>query len=177
MKNNFIEKRMFYRLPFEETLLMTDGSQTVVGTALNISRGGLFLKSLKPLPLDSRGHVTFLLPGHPKSLCIKAKVAHLVFDRQRAEVDCGMGLQFVEIDSSHQALIDSFIDKEKEAYLSLQRVLKERRPMVSEIEKHFKQLPELQGLELSSLRYKVNRICTIFEADPALKVGGAGGKS
>lgn len=163
MEQHFIEKRRFYRLPFGEPLFVTDGHQTVVGQALNLSRGGLFLKTLNPLPLDALGNLVFILPGNEKSVCLKTKVAHLVFDRQRAEVDCGMGLQFVEISNSHQKMIDDFIEREKTAYLALEKVLKERRPSVNEIEKHLKQLSHLKGLDLSALRYRVYRICTIFE--------------
>jgi hypothetical protein len=171
MEKNFIEKRRFYRLPFSESLLVTDNQSAVVGGALNISRGGVFLKTLNPLPLDSIGHVSFVLPGQEKSICFKAKVAHLVFDRQRAEVDCGMGLQFVEIEEKHQRILDQYIESEKAAYESLNKVLKARRPVVSDIEKHLQQLSHLRELDLSQLRYRVARICTIFETNSLGEVG------
>lgn len=176
MESNFIEKRRFFRLPFSESLLVTDNHKTVVGGALNISRGGVFLKTLTPLTLDSVGHVSFVLPGQEKSICFKAKVAHLVFDRQRAEVDCGMGLQFVDVDVRHQQTIDQYIENEKQAYESLDKVLKARRPEVAEIEKHLQLLPHLRGLNLSSLRYRVARICTIFETGYMGQVGTLGRK-
>jgi len=171
MQQNFIEKRRFYRLPFGEPLLVTDTHKTVVGGALNISRGGVFLKTLNPLPLDSVGHVSFVLPGQEKSICFKAKVAHLVFDRQRAEVDCGMGLQFVEVEARHQRILDQYLENEKTAYLALEQVLKARRPVVAEIEKHLEHLTQLKGLDLSELRYRVARICTIFETTSLGEVG------
>lgn len=177
MTNNFIEKRKFYRLPFWEPLLITDGKKTVTGGALNMSRGGVFLKTLNTLPLDSMGHITFVIPGHKKSICLKAKVAHLVFDKQRAEVDCGMGIQFVELSNQHQKMIDDFLDAEKDAYLSLAKVLQDRRPSNVDIERHLQQLGYLKGLDLSSLRYKVRRICTIFEEgqlDGVARAGGVG---
>jgi uncharacterized protein (TIGR02266 family) len=177
MEKNFIEKRRFYRLPLNVSLLVTDNQGTVVGGALNISRGGVFLKTLKPLPLDSIGHVTFVLPGQEKSICFKAKVAHLVFDRQRAEVDCGMGLQFVEIEEKHQRILDQYIENEKVAYEALDKVLRARRPLVSDIEKHLQQLTHLRGLDLSELRYRVARICTIFETTSLGEVGRMGRNS
>ncbi|MFM8269803.1 MAG: PilZ domain-containing protein [Pseudomonadota bacterium] len=177
MEPNFIEKRRFYRLPFGESLLLTDNQNTVVGGALNISRGGVFLKTLKPLPLDSVGHVSFVIPGQETSICFKAKVAHLVFDRQRAEVDCGMGLQFIEIDVKHQQILDQHIEQEKQAYLALDKVLKARRPAVAEIEKHLQQLKFLRGSDLSTLRYRVARICTIFETGLMEDLGSLGRNS
>jgi hypothetical protein len=175
MNQNFVEKRKFYRLPFSESLLITDGKKTVCGSALNISRGGLFLKTLEPLSLDSVGHIMFLIPGQNKSISLKAKVAHLVFDKQRAEVDCGMGIQFISVDNQHQKIIDDFLDAEKNAYLSLEKVLAERRPNTADIERHLQQLSYLRGLDLSSLRYKVRRICTIFDDNQNEMVSRAGG--
>lgn len=177
MNQNFIEKRKFYRLPFMESLLITDGKKTVTGGALNMSRGGVFLKTLTPLSLDSVGHIALVIPGQEKSICLKAKVAHLVFDRQRAEVDCGMGIQFIDLQSHHQRMIDEFLDSEKNAYISLAKVLQARRPSHADIEKHLKQLTYLRGLDLSSLRYKVRRICTIFEEGQTEMPARAGGVS
>ena len=168
MADNFIEKRKYYRLPFGESSLLTDGKNTVVGGALNLSRGGIFLKTLNPLPINSYGYLSFVIPGQQNSVSLKVKVAHLIFDRQRAEVDCGMGLQFVEVSLRHQQFIDSYLQQIKNAYLELQRILKPRRPSVSEIEKQLALVKDLRGLDLSSLRYRVNRICTIFESAPEL---------
>lgn len=175
MSFNFIEKRQHFRLPFFDSLLMTDGKKTVVGDALNISRGGLFLKTLNSLPLDFSGYLSFLIPGESQSICVKAKVAHLVFDRQRAEVDCGMGIRFIDPEPKVQSLIDTFIEEEKKAYLALAEVLRERRPQVAQVEKFMLRLKHLRGLELSSLRYRVERICTIFEDTQNTILGKAGG--
>lgn len=177
MQTTFIEKRRYFRLPFGEALLVTDSQSTVVGGALNISRGGVFLKTLNPLSLDSIGHVSFVLPGSKKSICFKAKVAHLVFDRQRAEVDCGMGLQFVEMDAKNQRILDQYIENEKEAYQALNQILKARRPLATNIDVHLQQLTHLRGLDLSELRYRVARICTIFEGTSLGDVGGMGRNS
>ena len=175
MAQNFIEKRQFYRLPFQESLLITDGKKTVVGEALNISRGGVFLKTLTPLPLDFPGLLNFVIPGQPKSICVNAKVAHLVFDRQRAEVDCGMGVQFTDPEARVQQMIDQFLEEEKNAYLSLAEVLRVRRPDVAKVEKFLIRLKHLRGSELSTLRYRVERICTIFEDSQNVILGKTGG--
>jgi len=163
MEKNFVEKRQYHRLPFSEKLLLTDQKKGMVGGALNLSRGGLFLKTLNPFPIDSIGLVTFMLPGQDRSISFKGKVAHLVFDRQRAEVDCGMGIQFIDIDPKHQSLLDDFLEREKTAYLALNEVLKNRHPSFLEINRYLQQLQLLRGLDLSELRYRVARICTLFE--------------
>jgi len=177
MNNHFIEKRQYYRLPFSESTLFTDGKNSIVGSALNMSRGGIFLKSLHPAPINSQGYLTLVIPGHKESISLKVKVAHLIFDRQRAEVDCGMGLQFMELSLGHQQMIDDYLEKIKQAYLALERILKARKPSVSEMEKQLELLPYLKGSDLSSLRYRVGRVCAIFEAHAEFSIKTAGGYS
>lgn len=175
MEKNFVEKRQYHRLPFTKKLLLTDQKKSLVGGALNLSRGGLFLKTLNPFPIDSVGLVSFMLPGQEKSISFKAKVVHLVFDRQRAEVDCGMGIQFVDIELHHQKLLDEFLENEKTAYLALNEVLQNQRPSQAEVNIYLEQLSDLRGLELSELRYRVARICTIFES-PLSQLQGSSGR-
>jgi hypothetical protein len=73
--------------------------------------------------------------------------------------------------------LDEYIDKEKQAYEALDKVLRARRPVVSDIEKHLQQLTHLRGLDLSELRYRVARICTIFETTALGEVGSMGRNS
>ena len=160
----FIERRKDYRLPYMQKIIFTDGVRSLTGNAMNISRGGLFVMTLDPLPVDTQGYMAFLLPHQPTSLCLKAKVAHIVFDRQRAEVECGMGFQFVDLDKSHRTLLNSHVMEDQANYLQLREVLRKDRPDAGAISTCIKRLPNLAGLDLPTLRYRVNRICTIFES-------------
>lgn len=118
--------------------------------------------------MDTEGHLVFLLPNHPTSLCIQAKVVHVVVDRQRAEVDCGMGIQFGDLDPTHRSLINLFLMNQQSAYLQLRELLRAPRPDAGAIAECAGKIPLLRGLDLAQLRYKVNRICTIFEASSDL---------
>ena len=164
----FIERRKEYRLPFSEKMIFTDGSKSTACYISNISRGGLFVNSLEPFPIDTTGYIAFMVPSHPTSLCIKAKVVHIVFDRQRCEVDCGMGFQFMEVNESHRSILNLHVLNEQSNYLELKKLLAEARPDLAAVEKFPRKMPALANLDLLGLRYKVNRICTIFEpsADP-----------
>src|SRR5688572_25843424 len=93
----FIERRKEYRLPFQEKVIFSDGQKSMAAYAANISRGGIFATSLDPFPIDTQGFLAFFLPGQNSSFCVKAKVVHIVFDRQRCEIECGMGFQFLEL--------------------------------------------------------------------------------
>src|SRR5262245_10563472 len=102
----FIDRRKEYRLPFMEKILFTDGTKSVASYAANMSRGGMFVNSLEPFPIDTTGYISFLVPSHPTSICVKAKVVHIVFDRQRCEIECGMGFQFLEVNESHRSILN-----------------------------------------------------------------------
>jgi hypothetical protein len=164
MDPKFVERRKEPRLPYIEKIIFTDGEKTLTAPAANLSRGGIFAMTLDPFPIDTMGYVSFIVQNHPVSLCIKAKVAHIVFDQQRCEVECGMGLQFLELSKSHQSIINLNIVNEQHAYLELRELLKEPRPDFQAVMRIKKQLPWLQAYDLLSLRYRVNRICTIFDS-------------
>lgn len=169
MKNSeFVERRKEYRLPFGEKVIFTDGKSAATAYAINMSRGGLFATSLEPLPIDTQVALAFCIPDNASSFCLKAKVAHIVFDRQRCEIDCGMGFQFLELTESHKSVLNLFILNQQAAYLELKQLLAEERPDPIQLRTLTAKIPTLHGTDLLNLRYRVNRICTIFEPMPSL---------
>ncbi len=167
-EDTFIERRKEYRLPLDQKTILTDGKRSVTAYSANLSRGGLFLLSLEPFSIDTKVWLAFMLPAHSMSLCLKGRVAHIVFDKQRCEIDCGMGVQFIDVGESHKSLINLHILNEKMAYLELKKLLLPAKPNLSEVERLLKTLPALRATDLSALRYRVNRICTIFEPTPSV---------
>ena len=162
---DFVERRKEYRLPFFGKVIMTDGTKSVTAYAANISRGGAFVMTLDPYPIDTICHVSVLFPEQSQSLCFKAKAAHIVFDRHRCEVECGMGLQFVELAEFQRSILNVHILNQKAAYLELKQILAASNPNAGLVARFFKRLPHLNGLDLLALRYRVNRVCTLFEAN------------
>jgi two-component system chemotaxis response regulator CheY len=73
-----------------------------VALTLNISRGGLAVRTTSPLERASAVKVRFRLPGAPRDVDAEAIVAWS--DRR-----LGMGLQFTRIDADAQASIDDFV--------------------------------------------------------------------
>jgi Tfp pilus assembly protein PilZ len=159
----FVERRKEHRLPYTEKIIFTDGKTSRAFYAANISRGGVFVMSLEPYPIETSGHLAFTLPNHPMSLCVKAKVVHIVFDRQKCEIECGMGFQFCDLNESQKSLVNLHILNEKSIYLELKKLLEVTPPDGAEIGRVLKKMPALARFDLLGLRYKVNRICTIFE--------------
>lgn len=162
----FIERRKEYRLPYQEKVLFADGKNSSTAYAANISRGGVFITTLEPYPIDTTGHVAFMLPTQPASFCVKAKVVHIVFDRQRCEIECGMGFQFMDLNESQRSILNLHILNEQATYLELKRLLKSVRPNQAELEKCLRKMPSLAKYDLLQLKYRVDRICTLFEPTP-----------
>lgn len=163
---HFVERRQEYRLPFDQKVLLTDGKIAKTAYASNISRGGLFLMTLDPFPIGTTVHLAFMIPQQPMSLCLKGKIAHIVYDRQRCEVECGMGVQCLELSEAHKSALNLHILNGKMAYLELKKLLTPAKPNLVEVERILKKVPSIKISDLSALRYRVNRICTIFEPTP-----------
>lgn len=109
-----------------------------------------------------RGTLAFYLPSAKQTLCCKAKVAHVAFNIL-SEADCGMGFEFFELNESQRTMLNNHIVNEQQAYLELRELLAVQKPNLTEITKRLRQMQHLETLDLLSLRYRINRICTVFQ--------------
>lgn len=160
----FTERRKEYRLPFSEKVIVTNGVVSITTHAANISRGGVFVKTLEPFPIDTQVFLIFTLPRQTMSLVMRSKVAHIVFDKQRCEVECGMGFSFLEPTQVQKSILNLHMLNEQATYLELRDLLKVDRPDSLAVSKCLKRMPSLLETDLLGLRYRVNRICTLFDS-------------
>jgi uncharacterized protein (TIGR02266 family) len=79
------------------------GATIAAALSLNISRGGLAIRTTSPLDPMTKVRVRFRLPGSKKEFDIDA---HVRWSDPRA----GMGLQFDRVDTADQAAVDEFVD-------------------------------------------------------------------
>jgi uncharacterized protein (TIGR02266 family) len=79
------------------------GNTIAAALTLNLSHGGIAIRTTSPLDAGSRVRVRFRLPGSKRDLDADGRVAWS--DRR-----VGMGIQFEKVDSASQTLIDSFVD-------------------------------------------------------------------
>ena len=79
------------------------GATIAAALSLNISRGGIAIRTTSPLEPMTKVRVRFRLPGSKKDFDIDA---HVRWSDPRA----GMGLQFDRVDPADQAAIDEFVD-------------------------------------------------------------------
>lgn len=70
---------------------------------LNLSKGGIAIRTMSPLPVGAKARIRFRLPGARREIEADARVAWS--DRR-----LGMGLQFERLEAADQAGIDEFVD-------------------------------------------------------------------
>jgi uncharacterized protein (TIGR02266 family) len=78
------------------------GNTIAAAVTLNVSRGGLAIRTTSPLEIGTEVKVRFRLPGARKDVDAVARVAW-------TERRVGMGLQFTGVGPDDQALIDEFV--------------------------------------------------------------------
>jgi uncharacterized protein (TIGR02266 family) len=79
------------------------GNTIAAALTLNLSRGGIAIRTTSPLEGGSKIKVRFRMPGSKRDIDAEGRVAWS--DRR-----VGMGIQFEKVDPSHQSVIDNFVD-------------------------------------------------------------------
>lgn len=79
------------------------GTSIAAALTLNLSHGGLAVRTTSPLAAGTRMHVRFRLPGGTHDIEADGRVAW-------SDSRVGMGVQFESVDATAQARIDNFVD-------------------------------------------------------------------
>jgi CheY-like chemotaxis protein len=79
------------------------GNTIAAALTLNLSKGGIAVRTMSPLDSMAKARLRFRLPGSKKDIDADARVAWS--DRR-----VGMGLQFDRVDQADQSAIDDFVD-------------------------------------------------------------------
>jgi uncharacterized protein (TIGR02266 family) len=79
------------------------GNTIAAALTLNLSRGGIAIRTTSPLEIDAKARVRFRLPAAKKDIDADARVCW-------CDTRVGMGLQFERVDAADQKAIDSFVD-------------------------------------------------------------------
>src|SRR5213592_5051457 len=80
------------------------GNTIAAALTLNLSKGGVAIRTMSPLDQHAKVRVRFRLPGSKVDVEADSRVAWS--DRR-----VGMGLQFEKVDSADQQAIDEFVDQ------------------------------------------------------------------
>src|SRR5215203_2526134 len=80
------------------------GNTIAAALTLNLSKGGLAIRTMSPLQSGAKIRARFRLPGSKRDIEAECRIAWS--DRR-----VGMGLQFEKVESIDQAAIDEFVDQ------------------------------------------------------------------
>ena len=80
------------------------GNTIAAALTLNLSKGGIAIRTMSPLQAGGKVKVRFRLPGSKRDIEGESRIAWS--DRR-----VGMGLQFERVESTDQAAIDEFVDQ------------------------------------------------------------------
>ena len=80
------------------------GNTIAAALTLNLSKGGVAIRTMSPLQSGGKARVRFRLPGSKRDVEAECRVAWS--DRR-----VGMGLQFEKVESADQAAIDDFVNQ------------------------------------------------------------------
>ena len=103
--NNF-DRRTSSRVVLNIPITYKCENTIATAVTLNISKGGLGIRTINPVSSGSKVEVRFRLPGYTSDIEATSRAAWS--DKQRG----GMGLQFEQVDSLDQSVIDNFIDQQ-----------------------------------------------------------------
>jgi len=81
--------------------------------AVNVSTGGIFIETVKPMPVDTALYVEFMLPATDSPIACKSRVAWINEPGEMHSSDhpIGMGLQFFGLSLENIHAIRDFIDE------------------------------------------------------------------
>jgi len=79
------------------------GNTIAAALTLNLSHGGIAIRTTSPLEAGSKIKVRFRMPGSKRDIDATGRVAWS--DRR-----VGMGVQFEMVEPASQAIIDNFVD-------------------------------------------------------------------
>jgi molecular chaperone DnaK len=74
--------------------------------AINISHGGIFIKTRKPLAQGAEVIVEFDVPGLSEPFKANGRVMRVIFPGEDENEPSGMGIEFDPLDEEYKKLID-----------------------------------------------------------------------
>jgi len=85
------------------------GAEVFFGCAANVSRGGLFISSVRRRPKEEVYEIRFELPGLSRTFQCRARVVWSRAYESGSRLPPGFGLQFVDLPDEERALIDAWV--------------------------------------------------------------------
>jgi uncharacterized protein (TIGR02266 family) len=100
------------RIPVKFRVEIEEGTPEKALTCINLSEGGLYLRTLEPLPGGSILHIKFTLPHDTEPIEVTAEVVRTLSLGAQLEAEPGMGLHFIDIPENTLLRIRNFVQWE-----------------------------------------------------------------
>lgn len=104
-------KRRSTRLHHEIPVAYRSVGSFLTDWATNISQGGLFINTRKPLPVGTAVKILIQLPGASFPFQLAGRVARVTDFDNRANMVPGMGIEFTDVDDPKRREVESFVDR------------------------------------------------------------------
>lgn len=150
------EHREHSRLPYRLRVDYKTVDEFVIDYTENISRGGAFIRTRRPLPPGTRLQLEIIVAGVPVLLKMRGRVAWVnppTGTKHRPDLPTGMGVKFIFPDESTRLMMEALVERlEQEQPLRkkeispeyLAEILQNLRPDIQElVKKRRERSPEL----------------------------------
>ncbi len=104
-------KRKANRLHHEIPVAYRSVGSFLTDWATNISQGGLFINTRKPLPVGTAVKILVQLPGASFPFQLEGRVTRVTEFDNHANMVPGMGVQFTDIDEAKRREIEAFVER------------------------------------------------------------------
>jgi uncharacterized protein (TIGR02266 family) len=102
-------KRRATRLHHEIPVAYRSVGSFLTDWATNISQGGLFINTRKPLPVGTAVKILVQLPGASFPFQLEGRVTRVTEFDNRANMVPGMGVEFTGVDDAKRRDIEAFV--------------------------------------------------------------------
>lgn len=100
------------RVEYELPVAYSSVSGFVTDWAVNLSRGGLYINTDKPLPVETRVRLLVTLPGAHFPVELKGRVTRInAMGAAPANQSPGMAVEFVDVDDDKRSRIGEFVER------------------------------------------------------------------
>ncbi len=109
-KYNFPERRAYPRAEAKIEIEFKHTIDFVTCYMLNISKGGLFIRTDEALPLNTIVFLRFTMPGDTRPIETEGKVVWCNTNKEKGYFPRGMGIKFLNLNSDDAIKIKIFVD-------------------------------------------------------------------
>ncbi len=103
------ERRGEPRAPVAVEVHYRSAQEFLSAYTVNISGGGIYIKTKEPLPLNRTVHIRFTLPGIARVFDLHGLVVWTNPHPSRSSFPSGMGIKFENLDAEGKNLIAGFV--------------------------------------------------------------------